>query len=190
MTRPWLALLTVAALSAPATTVAHEFGASRQVLVDVTPTGIEVLITWSLGASAESRLWDQLLDANQDGRVDGPLERLAASRALLPYALTGLGVRVGDAAPALSLVRVVFEPAPRTDTSAGWRGAVLLRATMPIGDDAPCTPIAIERLASDTQGGPVGVAGALSGVRAARGPSGTPEPLPPGESIRWCVRAG
>jgi hypothetical protein len=192
MTLPqrWMLGLVVllSGLAMPATTDAHEFGARRQVLVEITPAGLEVLVTWSLGSSAESRLWDQLLDANADGRVDGPLERLAASRALLPYALAGLGVRVADQAPTLALVRAVFEPAPRTDTTAGWRGAVLLRLAFPFGSGEACTPVVIERLLEDGDAGSVGVAAALTGVRAEPAPTGQVVPLAAGASIAWCVR--
>lgn len=123
------ALLSALLLAVAPLAHAHEFGASRQVLVSVTPDTVEMLVLWELGASAESRMFDGLLDANGDGQVDGALERFAAARTLMPHALQGLGLTIDGEPPRLELVRAVFEPADRVDTTAGWQGGVLLRTS-------------------------------------------------------------
>lgn len=175
------------AMASPA--VAHEFGASRQVLVSIDEERIEMLVLWELGSSSESRMFDALLDANRDGILDGVLERFAAVRTLMPLALQGLGLTINGEAPAMELVRSSFAPGNRADTTAGWVGGVLLRAEWNPAD--ACQQIRVVREeASPAVSAVIAEVDELRVVDASmpRGRDGDwTARLPEGAEARWCV---
>ncbi len=91
---------------------AHEPDAQRRVLVSVEPTRVQLVVRHTLKPSAASERLFNAFDANRDGRVSLPTEKLAQAQLLVPRARAGLTLLVDDVQTAAKVVEVKFRELP------------------------------------------------------------------------------
>jgi len=101
-------LVCASSLAFSATLAAHEFPAERSCLVQVTPEGVQIMITFREPRSERVDLFVTRHDVNRDGRLSDAEAHLGHAE-FLKYALRGLSFEVAGERPRGKEPRVKLE---------------------------------------------------------------------------------
>ncbi len=107
---------------------AHHLPERKRVVLSVSPGEVEILVAYTLPSGTIAEGIRASLDANRDGRIAGPLERLALAQHMLPRATRGL-----DFGRELKLVRSDFKDAEFKGRQTGFRALLLYKAPLKAG---------------------------------------------------------
>ena len=146
--RPVLVFIILAgALPAPSA-ISHELVEQRQLILSVSPEGVELLVVYELPAGAPAarlRLW---MDLDKDGTTsnDG-LEALARAQLLVPRLISGIDVVLDGAPVQLALAEVSFTDGAGSGEEMGFVGMAIYAWSSP---DPIATSTVELRVSEDT----------------------------------------
>ena len=124
-------LLTLPLLLLPHDAAAHDASEARQVLVQIEPAGVDVLITWELSGGIEAARYRALIDITRTGRIDPGLDQVLAASTLLPRVLRGVVLLQNRIPWQGELVHFIARDGPGRGANAPIVVAVHLHAPWP-----------------------------------------------------------
>jgi hypothetical protein len=112
---------------------AHSQEDTRRVLLQISPTGVDLVVHWTMATGVEAADYRARLDANRDGRLVLPGERLGQAQLLMPRLQKGLTVWLDDQQLEFTVAQVAFKDAkPFQGERTGFEGLVLFRSAVVI----------------------------------------------------------
>lgn len=109
---------------------AHERDADRRLILDIEADAATALVSWTLPAGAGAEQLRSIADANGDGRVHAPTERLAQAMLVVPRMLDGIEVRVDGVLVALELEDLHIRDGALDGHRRGLEAMALVRISM------------------------------------------------------------
>ena len=133
----------------PGLAVAHELGERRDLIVSLSPEGVDVLVSYELpGGDVATRARHQI-DLNRDGRIglEG-VEALAWAQLFVPRAAEGLLIELGDLSLPLVLSGIDLQDGAGAPEQRGfvvmllyeWRGDVPASGALAVSRAAETAP--------------------------------------------------
>lgn len=104
----------------------HELAEQREVILSISPDGVELLVAYELPAGAPAARLRQWMDLDKDGNVSNEgLEALARAQLLIPRLVSGIEVLLDNAPLRLTLAEVSLNDGAGDDLEMGFVGMAI-----------------------------------------------------------------